>query len=114
MRARLFAAVLAFFGLSDWAETKLDPNWHWRDAATQPLKEWAKQVPAQLPVTLANGLQVPVRYAVERLSTDETPWYVRIPAKTIGASVLYALLLHLMLRRLRARFGFASREEAMR
>ena len=114
MRARLFAAVLAFFGLSNWAETKLDPNWHWRDATTQPFKEWVRQVPAQLPVTLANGLQVPVRYAVERLSTDETPWYVRLPAKTIGASVLYALLLHLMLRRLRARFGWAPRQDGMR
>ncbi len=107
LKTRLFAAVLAFFGLSNWAETKLDPNWHWSDIQTQPFKEWVKQVLAQLPVKLANGLQVPVKFAVEKLSTDDTPWYVRIPAKTVGSAVLYALLLRFIFWRLRARFGQA-------
>ena len=109
LRTRIFAAVLAFFGVSNWAETKLDPTWHWRDIQTQPFKEWVKQVPAQLPVKLAHGLQVPVKMAVEKLSTPETPWYVRVPAKTVGSAVLYALLLRFVWWRLRARFGFAPR-----
>jgi hypothetical protein len=107
LKLRLFVAVLAFFGISNWGETKLDPNWHWSDVTRQPFKEWVKQVPVQLPVKLAHGLQVPVQIAVEKLSTDDTPWYVRIPAKTVGASVLYALLLRFVFWRLRARFGFA-------
>ena len=105
LRTRIFAAVLAFFGLSNWAETQLDPAWHWRDIQTQPFREWVRQVPAQLPVKLAYGLQVPVKMAVEKLSTNETPWYVRIPAKTVGSAVLYALLLRFVWWRLRARFG---------
>ena len=107
LSTRIFAAVLAFFGLSNWAETKLDPAWHWHDITTQPFKEWVKQVPAQLPVKLAHGLQVPVKMAVEKLSTEETPWYVRVPAKTVGSAVLYALLLRFVFWRLRARFGRA-------
>ena len=105
LKTRLFAAVLAFFGLSNWAGTKLDPNWHWSDITAKPFQEWVKQVPAQLPVKLAHGLQVPVKIAVEKLSTDETPWYVRVPAKTVGSAVLYALLLRFVFWRLRARFG---------
>jgi hypothetical protein len=114
LQMRLFAAVLAFFGITSWAETKVDPNWHWHDIATQPFKEWVKQVPVQLPIKLSKGLQIPVDYAVQQLSTDQTPWYVRIPAKTIGATVLYALLLRLLLWRLRARFGWAPTEAQMR
>ena len=108
------AAALAFFGLSNYAETKVDPNWHWHHITSQPFKEWVKQVPVQLPIKLANGLQIPVDYAVQQLSTDDTPWYVRIPAKTVGASVLYAFLLRLLLMRLRARLGWAPKEGEMK
>ena len=113
LRTRIFAAGLAFFGLANWAETKLDPNWHWHDIQTQPFKEWVKQVPAQLPVKLAYGLQVPVKMAVEKLSTEETPWFVRVPVKMVGSAVLYALLLRFVWWRLRARVGsVASRESS--
>ena len=105
LQPRLFAAVLAFFGIANWGETKLDPAWHWHDIQTQPFQEWVRQVPVQLPVKLAYGLQVPVKMAVENFSTPETPWYVRIPVKTVGAAVLYALLLRFVWWRLRARFG---------
>ena len=108
LRTRIFAAALAFFGISNWADTKLDPNWHWHDIQTQPFKEWVKQVPAQLPVKLAYGLQVPVKMAVGKLSTNETLWYVRVPAKTVGSAVLYALLLRFVWWRLRSRFGVAA------
>ncbi len=114
LQAKLFAGVLAFFGLANYAETKVDPNWHWHHITTQPFKEWVQQVPVQLPIKLANGLQIPADYAVQKLSTDETPWYVRIPAKTVGSAVIYALLLRLLIARLRARFGWAPREDAMR
>jgi hypothetical protein len=113
LQTRLFAAVFAFFGLSNYAETKVDPNWHWHHITSEPFKEWVKQVPVQLPIKLANGLQVPVEFAVQRLSTDDTPWYVRIPAKLFGASVLYALLLRLLIIRLRSRFGWAPHESEM-
>ena len=113
-KLRIFAALLAFFGISDYAETKVDPNWHWHQITTLPFKEWVKQVPVQLPIKLANGLQMPVDAVVQRLSTEETPWYVRIPAKTVGAAVLYALLLKFMIWRLRARFGWAPRVESRR
>ena len=113
LQARLFAAVLAFFGLTNYAETKVDPTWHWHHITSQPFKEWVKQVPVQLPIKLANGLEIPVEYAVQRLSTDETPWYVRIPTKLFGATILYALLLRLLISRLRARFGWAPRESDM-
>lgn len=111
LKTRIFAAVLTFFGIANWGETKLDPNWHWRDIRTQPFKEWVRQVPAQLPVKLAVGLQYPVKLAVERLSTDETPWYVRLPAKTVGAAVLYAILLRFVFWRLRTRFGFTPKQQ---
>lgn len=107
LQAKLFAAVFAFFGLTDYAETKVDPNWHWHYITSMPFKEWVKQVPVQLPIKLSNGLQIPVDYAVQQLSTPETPWYVRIPMKTVGATVLYGLLLRLLIMRLRARFGWA-------
>ncbi len=113
LQAKLFAGVLAFFGITNYAEPKVDPNWHWHHITTQPFKEWVKQVPVQLPIKLAKGLQIPVDYAVQKLSTEETPWYVRIPAKTVGASVLYALLLRLLIMRLRARFGWTPRESEM-
>ena len=113
LQARLFAGVLAFFGLTGYAETKVDPDWHWHHITSQPFKEWVKQVPVQLPIKLSNGLQIPVDYAVQRLSTDETPWYIRIPTKLFGATVLYALLLRLLILRLRARFGWAPRESDM-
>ena len=113
LQARLFAMVLAFFGITNYAETKVDPNWHWHHITSQPFKEWVKQVPVQLPIKLSKGLQIPVDYAVAQLSTDEQPWYVRIPAKTIGATVLYGLLLRLLIWRLRARFGWAPRESDM-
>jgi hypothetical protein len=114
LQTRLFASVIAFFGLSNYAETKVDPNWHWHHITSEPFKEWVKQVPVQLPIKLANGLQIPVDLAVQKFSTDETPWYVRIPAKTIGATVLYGLLLRLLIVRLRTRFGWAPPEETMR
>ena len=114
LQARLFVAVLTFFGITGWVETKVDPNWHWHDITTQPFKEWLKQVPVQLPIKLSKGLQIPVDYAVQQLSTDQTPWYVRIPAKTVGATVLYALLLRLLIWRLRTRFGWAPAEAQMR
>lgn len=110
LQARLFAAVLTFFGLTGYAETKIDPDWHWHYITSMPFKEWVKQVPVQLPIKLANGLQIPVDYAVQQLSKPETPWYVRIPAKTVGATVLYGLLLRLLIFRLRARFGWAQRQ----
>jgi hypothetical protein len=114
LQMKLFAAALAFFGLADWAETKVDPNWHWHHLTTQPFKEWVKQVPVQLPIKLANGLQIPVDFAVQKLTTEDTPWYVRLPAKTVGSAVLYAALLRVLLRRLRARFNWAPPEEQMR
>ena len=62
----------------------------------------------QLPVKLADGSPVPVKMAVEKLSTQETPWSLRVPAKTVGAAVLYALLLRFVWWRLHARFGVAA------
>lgn len=107
LRTKLLVALLAFFGLSNFAETKLDPNWHWHHITTQPFGEWVKQMPIQLTAKLGYGLQVPVDYAVSRLSADTMPWYVRIPAKTVGSAVLYALVLKFVWWRLRARFGVA-------
>jgi hypothetical protein len=106
-RTRIFAAVLAWFGIATWAETKLDPEWHWRGITSEPFGEWVKQVPAQLPVKLAEGLQMPVDYAVAELSRETLPWYVRVPAKIFGAAVLYALLLRFVIWRMRVRFGWA-------
>lgn len=111
---RIFLAILAAFGIANWAGAALDPDWHWSGIATQPFGEWVKQVPVQLPVKLAHGLQVPVDFAVGKLSQNEMPWYVRVPAKTVGSAVLYALLVRVMIWRLRARFGWAPREEELR
>ena len=111
---RIFVAILAFFGLANWAGTALDPQWHWSDIARQPFGEWVRQVPVQLPVKLAHGLQVPVDLAVAQLTQNARPWYVRIPAKTVGSAVLYAALVRLMIWRLRARFGWAPREQDLR
>jgi len=105
-RSRIFVAIFAWFGISNWADTKLDPEWHWSGIASQPFQEWVKQVPVQLPVKIAEGLQVPVDYAVAELSRDTMPWYVRIPAKTVGAAVLYAILLRFVIWRMRVRFGW--------
>lgn len=108
---RIFIGILAFFGISNWADTALDPQWRWGDITRQPLREWVRQVPAQLPVKLAQGLQIPVEYAVARLSQDTMPWYVRLPAKTIGSAALYALLVRLLIARLRARVGLPPAAE---
>ena len=108
---RIFVAILAFFGLANWAGTALDPQ---SDIARQPFGEWVRQVPVQLPVKLAHGLQVPVDLAVAQLSQNAMPWYVRIPAKTASSAVLYAALVRLMIWRLRARFGWAPREQDLR
>jgi hypothetical protein len=107
LRSRLFFALLAFFGLSDWADTKLDPSWHWHHVTSQPIGEWVKQVPVQLPVRIAQGLKVPVDWAVTQLSAESMPWYAQLFAKTIGATVLYALLLRFVWCRMRSRFGWA-------
>lgn len=109
---RIFIAILAFFGLTHWADTAaLDPHWRWSDITRQPFSEWVRQVPVQLPVKLAQGLQIPVEMAVAHLSQDTMPWYVRLPAKTIGSAALYALLVRLMIARLRARFGLPPAAE---
>ena len=113
-RSRIFIAILAFFGVANWAGGSLDPHWHWSDVTRQPFGEWVKQVPMQLPVKLAHGLQVPVDLAVARLSQNEMPWHVRLPAKTFGAALLYTLLVRLIIWRLRARFGCAPREADLR
>jgi hypothetical protein len=113
-RSRVFLSILAFFGVANWADGHIDPNWHWHDIVRQPFNEWVKQVPVQLPLKLAHGLQIPVDVAVARLSQNEMPWYVRLPAKAFGAAVLYALLMRLLIWRLRARFGWAPREEQLR
>jgi hypothetical protein len=105
LRSRIFVVVLAWFGLSNWADTKIDPNWHWHHITTVPFKEWVRQVPVQLPVRIAQGLQYPVDYAVAELSKDTMPWYVKTPAKTFGAAVLYALVMRFAFWRLRSRFG---------
>jgi hypothetical protein len=107
LRSRLFLALLAFFGLSDWADTKLDPNWHWHDVTRQPFGEWVRQVPLQLPVRIAQGLKFPVDWTVTRLAADSMPWYSQVFARTIGAGVLYAILLRFVWWRMRARFGWA-------
>ena len=108
---RIFIAILAFFGLTNWAGTALDPQWHWSDITRQPFREWVRQVPVQLPVQLAHGLQIPVELAVARLSQDTMPWYVRLPAKTIGSAALYALLVRLMIARFRGRVGLPPAAE---
>jgi len=46
-----------------------------------------------------------------RLSQDTLPWYVRRPAKTIGSAALYALLVRLLIARLRARVGLPPAAE---
>jgi len=97
LRSRLFLALLAFFGLSDWADTRLDPDWHWHHITSEPFAEWVKQVPVQLPVRIAQGLKFPVDWAVSQLSAETMPWYAQFFARTIGATVLYALLLRLRL-----------------
>ncbi len=107
LRSKLFLILLAFFGLTDWADTKLDPNWHWHHVTSQPFGEWVKQVPLQLPVRIAQGLKIPVDLAITQLSADSMPWYARLFAKSVGAGVLYALLLRFVWWRLRVRFGWA-------
>ena len=84
LRSRLFLALLALFGLSDWADTRLDPDWHWHHITSEPFAEWVKQVPVQLPVRIAQGLKFPVDWAVSQLSAETMPWYARLFARTIG------------------------------
>lgn len=107
---RLFIAVLAAFGLSDFAVTKASLDWKWSEmfvsGRTQAERaEWVKQLPVQLSADIGHGLQVPVDYAVSKLSQDTVPWYIRLPTKLVGAAVLYALLLRAIWWRLRLRLG---------